>query len=141
MTIELAVEKSVNVRAPVATVWGTITDLERIPRWLNGVKVETTWKVGEPISFTGDWQGKPLEERATILHFEPEKALQYGQWRGRATSPKNQSVVTFTVAPHGNETVVFVRHDHLATDVDRKHADFHWGVTLVVLRDVIEGRK
>jgi hypothetical protein len=48
MSNDPAVQKSIHVKAPIKKVWNTVVDPEKTKEWLNGVFVESTWKVGSP---------------------------------------------------------------------------------------------
>ncbi len=41
-----------------------------------GADVKSDWKVGSSLTYTGEYQGKPYEEKGIIKKIEPEKVLQ-----------------------------------------------------------------
>ena len=43
---------------------------------LHGANVKTDWKVGSRLIYSGEYQGKPYEEKGVIKQIEPEKILQ-----------------------------------------------------------------
>ena len=64
-----------DVRAPVAAVWAALTDAETLGRIMFGSTVETTWEVGSPIVYRGEWEGTPFEDRGVILELTEPTVL------------------------------------------------------------------
>jgi uncharacterized protein YndB with AHSA1/START domain len=59
----LTLNKSITINAPRQTVWDAITKPELIKKYFFGTNTVTTWKVGTPIFFRGEWEGKPYEDK------------------------------------------------------------------------------
>ena len=51
-------------------VWGALTDPEAISAFMFGSKVETDWQVGSPITWTGEYDGKPFTDKGEILQVD-----------------------------------------------------------------------
>ena len=58
----LDLEVQFEINAPVEQVWKALTDPELIKQYFFGTQTETSWKVGTPIYFRGEWDGKPYED-------------------------------------------------------------------------------
>ncbi|HEY5283904.1 MAG TPA: SRPBCC family protein, partial [Polyangia bacterium] len=71
---------SVTVRAPRERVWDAITQPAIVKQYFFGTDLDTDWKVGSPLFFRGEWQGKRYEDRGTVLAYEPMNALEYNYW-------------------------------------------------------------
>jgi uncharacterized protein YndB with AHSA1/START domain len=139
-----AVNRSIRIRAPIATVWDALIDPQKIEQWLNGAHVQTTWKPGSPIMFSGSLEGMTYRDKGVVLQFEPEAILQYSHWSKWSRipdTPDNYSVVTLTVARSAADTLLAVRHENLATDEMYKHSKFHWEMTLPVLKQMLEAEQ
>ena len=63
------------VDASPSKVWRTAT--ERTGLMFMGADVRTDWKEGHPISFKGEWKGKPFEDKGEVETFEPERKLAF----------------------------------------------------------------
>ena len=63
------------INAPPSKVWDALTKPALIKRYLFGTEVTTDWKVGSPITYRGEWQGKTYEDKGKILEIEPGKRL------------------------------------------------------------------
>jgi uncharacterized protein YndB with AHSA1/START domain len=136
------VSESIRIRAPIAIVWDALIDPQKIEQWLNSTHVETTWKPGSPITFSGSLEGMTYRDKGIVLQFEPESILQYNHWSKWSRipdTPDNYSVITLTVERSGADTLLAVRHENLATDEMYKHSKLHWQATLPLLKQLIEG--
>ena len=135
------VKSSIRIRAPIATVWDALVDPKKIERWLNGAHVETTWKPGSAITFSGSLEGMTYRDKGSVLKFEPEAILQYthwSKWSRIPDTPANYSIVTLTVEPADSATLLAVRHENFATEEMYRHSKSHWETTLPVLKQMIE---
>ena len=65
----------ISIGAPRTRVWEALTKPELVKQYFFGTNVVTAWKIGEPILFRGEWEGKPYEDRGTVLSFEPDRSL------------------------------------------------------------------
>lgn len=61
------------ISAPPGQVWNALTDPTVIKKYFLGTEVTTSWRVGEPITFKGEWQGKHYEDKGVVLSYEPEQ--------------------------------------------------------------------
>src|SRR5688572_25589644 len=141
---DLQVTKAVRIAAPLAEVWAWLTEPDRIERWLNGTRVDTSWQVGAPLVFSGIWQGMRFRAKGVVLAFESLRRLQYSQWSRfwrLPDVPENYAVVTMAVTADGDDTILEVTHGRFPLETDAKHANFHWTVTLPVLKDLIESSR
>ena len=65
----------IEINASKENVWHALTDPEMIKQYLFGTTVTTDWKVGSPITYQGEWEGKKYEDKGKILEFEKEKKI------------------------------------------------------------------
>jgi uncharacterized protein YndB with AHSA1/START domain len=91
--IDLATRASVTIDAPIDEVWNALTTPELIKRWFFGVDTETDWQVGSPLVHRGEWQGKPYEDKGTILASEPPTKLVHTHW----SRPPASQIVRSTI--------------------------------------------
>ncbi|MFY8036896.1 MAG: SRPBCC domain-containing protein, partial [Cyclobacteriaceae bacterium] len=54
----LTLNLSFLINASSQKVWTALTDPEMVKQYFFGTKLQTTWKVGDPITFSGEWEGK-----------------------------------------------------------------------------------
>jgi uncharacterized protein YndB with AHSA1/START domain len=145
---EVTAEATVDINAPRSEVWRSLTDPERIKQYYLGAEVQTTWRVGSPITFKGEWEGKSYEDKGEILVFDPERELAYSHWSamgGKPDAPENYRVVRVTVNERDGTTRVTLQQSNLeggATDEDRANrGDYekNWAQMLKGLKQTTEG--
>src|SRR5688500_14564591 len=56
-----------DIDAPITEVWAALTDTDRLGEIMFGSTVETDWAIGSPIVYRGEWEGRPFEDRGTVL--------------------------------------------------------------------------
>src|SRR6188474_1665744 len=89
------------IHAPASKVWDAITKAELIKQYLFGSDVISDWKVGSPIIYKGEWEGKSFEDKGKILEMKPEKLLRSTHWSplsGVPDSPENYHTVTYELS-------------------------------------------
>ncbi len=144
MSENYTAEKQITINAPVAAVWHTLTDPALVSRYLHGTTMKTTWEVGSPITWSGEWQGKPYEDKGTVLAVEPGKLLRTTHWSpmgGSEDRPENYHMVTYELAGRGGETILTLKQDNNASrEVAEAMAEDNWGPVLEGLKAVAENQ-
>ncbi|HTB53459.1 MAG TPA: SRPBCC family protein [Ferruginibacter sp.] len=129
------------IDAPVSKVWEALTKPEIIKQYFFGTDTHTDWKVGNPIRFTGEWQGKKYEDKGTILNFEPNKQIKYSYWSsmsGIEDKPENYVTVTYDLARNDEDTMVTITQDNIPDEKMKEHSEQNWGKVLTDLKTLLE---
>lgn len=141
--IDLILKKTININAPVSKVWEAVSTSAWWDKYFEGTKVESEWKVGAPITFTGNWQGKDFTDKGTILKVEKEKTIQYNYWSGfsgRPDVPENYMTITIQLTPKGNETELVLTQENFSSEEQYKHSDFGWNAVLNKIKGLLESK-
>ena len=102
-------EKQITVNASVDAVWQALTDPELVKQYMHGTNMETDWKVGGPITWKGEWEGKAYEDKGEVLEVEPKKRIKHTHWSpmgGTEDKPENYHTVTYDLEEEGDKTVL-----------------------------------
>jgi uncharacterized protein YndB with AHSA1/START domain len=137
----LTATSSVLVDAGPSAVWAGITDPELISKIFFGAKVDTDWQEGSPITFSGEWDGKPFVDKGEILRIERERLFQYTYWSplsGTVDTPQNYATITFRLAPRDGGTELTVTQDSVADEAGRTQAESNWQMVLDNLKQEVE---
>ena len=132
---------SVTIRAPIEEVWNALTTPELIKRWFFGVDTETDWQVGSPLVHRGEWQGKPYEDRGTILRFEPPTLLVHSHWSpasGLPDRPEHYQEVTWSLTDRDGTTTLTVAETNLPSQEAKAISEESWKAALTNLKDLLE---
>lgn len=132
---------SMLINAPVSKVWDALTKPELIKQYLFDTDVVTDWKVGSPILYRGEWEGKPFEDKGEILAFEPEKKLASTHWSplsGVPDTPENYHTVTYDLVSKDDKTEITITQDNNANEQERVRSEENWKSVLVGLKNLLE---
>ena len=141
MTAKLVAKASTKIDAPPAKVWDALVKPELIRKYMFGATVVSDWRVGSPIVWKGEWQGKKYEDKGVILEMQPQRRLRYSHYSplsGLPETPENFHNVTIELAPDGRRTAVQLSQDNNPTDEGRKHSEENWKKMLAGLKGVAE---
>jgi uncharacterized protein YndB with AHSA1/START domain len=136
-----AVKKSLLLKASPAVVWQAITDPETIKRYFFGTNVETDWKPGSPITYSGNWKGKEYKDRGTILEVDKEKKLSHTHWSSLSELPdipENYYTVTYELEPRGEDTLLTVVQAGNMSKETFEHSCENWEMVLQKLKEILE---
>lgn len=130
------------IHAPASKVWQALVNPEIIKQYLFNTDVISDWKVGSPILYKGEWEGKPFEDKGEILEIEPEKVLKSTHWSplsGVPDTPENYHTVTYTLSEKGDATEVTITQDNNASEQEKAHSEKNWQTVLKGMKDLLEG--
>jgi uncharacterized protein YndB with AHSA1/START domain len=142
MDNKLTARATTTINAPVSKVWQALVNPEIIKQYLFDTEVITDWKVGSPITYKGQWQGKAFEDKGKILEIEPEKTLVSTHWSplaGTPDTPENYHTVTYTLSDKGQSTEVTITQDNNSTEEEREHSEQNWRTVLEGMKKLLEG--
>lgn len=135
-------EKSITIDAPVDAVWKALTNPEKVKEYMHGTTIATDWKVGSPITWSGEWKGASYQDKGVVLAFEPEKSLSTTYWSsmsGTEDKPENYYTVTYTLDGDGTSTNLTLQQDgNESQEAADTMAENNWGPVLEALKKVAE---
>jgi len=129
------------VNAPASKVWDALTSPSLIKQYLFGTEVTSDWKVGSPITYRGEWEGKSYEDKGEILQIEPDKLLVSTFWSslaGLPDLPENYKTVRYELSPEGSRTKLTITQDNNATQEEADHSTQNWTTVLDKLKELLE---
>lgn len=141
MDQNLIATASITVHAPASRVWEALTKPELIKQYFFGSNIVTDWKVGSPIYYRGEWQGRPYEDKGVVQAFEPERRLVATHWSplsGMPDTPENYHTVSYELKGHGDSTDVTITQDHNASEEEKQHSQQGWEIVLAGLKQLLE---
>src|ERR1044071_6348847 len=134
-------KQSITIASPRPKVWEALTKPELVKKYFFGTTVESTWKKGDPIRFTGEWDGKKYEDKGKILDIEKDKLLKYSyfsSWSGKPDALENYHNVTYTLNDIAGGTEFVVEQEGLETEDAAEHTEKNWASIMEDLRKLLE---
>ena len=141
MDTNLIAKASVNINASTDKVWNALVNPDAIKQYMFGTNVVSDWHEGSPIIWKGEWQGKPYEDKGTILQFKPKQKIQYNHFSplsGLSDKPENYHTVTVELSIEDNQTHVLLTQDKNANEEERIHSEKNWEMMLNGLKKFAE---
>ena len=141
METNLIAKSSVTINASKGKVWHALVTPDLIKQYMFGTEVASDWTVGGPITWKGEWQGKPYEDKGLILQFKPERTLQYTHFSpaaGLPDKPENYQTVSFMLSETDGETTVTVAESNFPSAKAREMSEQAWRQVLDALKHLIE---
>lgn len=129
------------INSHVDSVWQALVNPEKIKKYMFGTTVTTDWKVGSPITWEGEWEGKAYKDKGKILEITPNKRLQYSHYSplaGEADTPENYHTVTIELKEDTDQTKVTLTQDGNKDEAAQKHSAENWGKMLAELKKQTE---
>lgn len=134
MSENLVARAVVEVRASAEDVWSVMVD--PAARWMVGSEVTSTYVVGDPITFDGEWEGKPFQDHGEIVEVGRPRLLRYTHYSplsGQPDVPENYHHLTFTLDDSGGSTTVTLEQDGNGSAEEVEHAEGLWRQVLEAL--------
>lgn len=141
MKNNITAKVSISINAPVSRVWDALTKPEIIKQYFFGTDATSDWKVGSPVTFKGEWEGKTYEDKGTVTANEPNRLLSYLYWSsmsGKEDKPENYANVTYKLSQRNNSTDLTITQDNIADEKTKEHSVQNWKSVLNDLKKLLE---
>lgn len=141
MKSNIKAQASINIHATISNVWEALTNPEIIKKYFFGTNAITDWKVGSPIKFTGEWEGKSYTDKGTILAIQKNKLIKYDYWSsmsGIEDKPENYVIVTYQLSGEGENVNLSVLQENIPDEKMKVHSEENWNKVLKGLKKVVE---
>jgi uncharacterized protein YndB with AHSA1/START domain len=128
-------------KAPKSKVWAALTKPEIIKQYFFGTNLVTDWKVGHPILWKGEWEGKAYEDKGTVLAFNPENNLKYtyfSSFSGDKDIPENYRRITYELKENNGVTELAIVQENCKSDEDKSHSEGNWKSVMEGMRKLVE---
>lgn len=129
------------IDAPASKVWDAFTSPDVAKQYLYGTAVMTDWKIGSPITFTGEANGRPYVEKGVILQSDPPKLFQYTSWNslsGTENKPENYTPVSYELYEENDATTLTIIQENIQSEEAREVAEQNWAEVAANLKYVLE---
>jgi uncharacterized protein YndB with AHSA1/START domain len=130
------------INTPASRVWDALTNPELIKQYLFGTQVTTDWKVGNPITYKGTWEGKVYEDKGKVLQVEPGKLLVSTFWSslsGLPDVPESYKTVRYELSTEGSGTRLTIAQDNNDSQEEASHSEQNWKMVLDGMKKLLEG--
>ncbi len=137
----LTLNLSFLINASSQKVWTALTDPEMVKQYFFGTSLQTTWKVGDPITFSGEWEGKAYVDKGTILQIDEGKSVAYNYWSsfsGKEDKPENYATIVYRLEEQEEQTTLIIQQDRIADQEALAHSEQNWKMIVNSMKELIE---
>ena len=131
-----------DVAAAPERVWAALTEPEQIAAYMDGSNVTTTWEVGSPITWDGDYQGRAYQDKGKVLTYDEPHVLSmthYSPMMGQPDEPENYHTLVYTLSPTDDGgTHLDLKQDGNESDEQAEQFSQHWQQMLDDLKALVE---
>ena len=107
-----------------------------------GSRVETDWEVGHPITWNGEWEGKPYQDKGQVLAYdEPERlsVTHFSPLTGQDDVPESYHTLVYELDENDGVTTVSLSQDNNGSEEEAEHSRANWQMMLEGLKKQVEG--
>ncbi|HJQ08088.1 MAG TPA: SRPBCC domain-containing protein [Candidatus Saccharimonadales bacterium] len=141
MSNSFTATKSIIINATSTIVWKALTSPEIVKQYMFDAEVVSDWQPGSSLIYKGMWEGKPYEDKGTIIEIEPERLLRatyYSALSGLEDKPENYNTVTYKLTAGDGSTKLTVIQDNNPTQEAADKAAENWGMVLKTIKQLLE---
>ncbi|MCY1676178.1 SRPBCC domain-containing protein [Pseudarthrobacter sp. SL88] len=132
---------STTIDAPPDRVWNVITDPAAAREFMFGAKLETDWAEGSPITWSGEWDGKPYQDRGKVLEVDPGRRLvhtHFSALSGEDDVPENYHTLTWTLQDRDGGTHLTLAQDNNPSQEAANHSKGMWDKLVADVKAIAE---
>jgi uncharacterized protein YndB with AHSA1/START domain len=130
-----------DIKASPARVWEVLTDPDRLMEIWFGAEVKTDWHKGSPVTWSGEWEGKPYQDKGEILEVDPGRLLKvthYSPLSGQPDVPENYHTLTYQLDDYGTSTHLSLTQDNNASEEEAAHSRGMWEMLVAKVKEAAE---
>jgi uncharacterized protein YndB with AHSA1/START domain len=138
---KVAATAKIVINASPAKVWDALINPQLVRQYLYGAEIASDWKKGSPVTFKGEWKGKPYEDKGVILDFQPGKLLKlthYSPLSGLPDVPENYHVVTYALSESGGRTTLTITQENNRDQAEVDDSTKTWNTILSGMKTLLE---
>jgi uncharacterized protein YndB with AHSA1/START domain len=131
----------VDVAATPERVWAALTDPEQIAVYMQGSKVTTSWEVGTPITWDGEYDGRAYQDKGEVLTYDEPNVLSvthYSPMMGQPDEPENYHTLVYTLTADGDRTHLELTQDGNESEEQAQQFSQNWQSMLDGLKAHVE---
>jgi uncharacterized protein YndB with AHSA1/START domain len=141
MANEMILNLEVTINASISKTWDAITNPEIVKQYFFGTELKTTWEIGSPIVFSGEWEDKPYEDKGIILNYQFEKLIEYNYWSnfsGTEDKPENYANISYHLTEKEGVTLLEITQDGFKNQEAIDHSKGNWIAIMDEMKKIVE---
>lgn len=147
--MSLFIKNSITIEAPASKVWNALVNPEQTRKYMFGCEAISDWRVGSPLLWKGQYEGKEMVfVKGIVVDIIPERLLAYTVFDPSSTIedvPENYLTVTYELkSTDGSTSFTVTQGDYAAVaDGERRFKESSnngegWNPLLVQIKNLVE---
>lgn len=135
---------TITVKAPASAVWKALTDPAIVKQYFFGTNVESDWKKGSPVTWSGEWEGKAYKDKGNVLEITPGKYVKYSYWSsmsGTEDKLENYQNVSYNLSEKDGVTTLEIGQDNIKDEAAKEHSEQNWQHIFGKMKELVEAGK
>ncbi len=131
----------VDVVANPHRVWAALTDPREIAGYMGGSHVTTTWRVGSPITWDGEYDGRAYQDKGEVLTYDEPHVLSvthYSPMTGQPDEAQNYHTLVYTLTATAEGTHLELTQDGCDDEEQAARFSRNWQGMLDGLKAQVE---
>jgi uncharacterized protein YndB with AHSA1/START domain len=131
-----------DVAATPGRVWAALTEPEQIAAYMQGSQVTTTWQIGSPITWDGEYDGRSYQDKGEVLTYDEPHVLSvthYSPMMGQPDEPQSYHTLVYTLTATGEGTHLEFTQDGCDSEEQAAQFSHNWQGMLDGLKAHVEG--
>lgn len=140
----LNLKTTITVKAPASAVWKALTDPAIVKQYFFGTNVESDWKKGSPVTWSGEWEGKAYKDKGNVLEITPGKYVKYSYWSsmsGTEDKLENYQNVSYNLSEKDGVTTLEIGQDNIKDEAAKEHSEQNWQHIFGKMKELVEAGK
>jgi uncharacterized protein YndB with AHSA1/START domain len=129
------------ISASPQQVWDALTDPDAIEQFMFGAKVDTDWEEGSAITWSGEYDGKPYQDKGEILEVVESRRLRlthYSPLSGEDDVPESYHTLDYRLAAEGDSTRLTLDQDGNDSEEQSDQFAQNWQAMLDQVKKYVE---
>jgi uncharacterized protein YndB with AHSA1/START domain len=130
-----------DVAAAPERVWAALTEPEQIAAYMYGSRVATTWEVGSPITWDGEYEGRAYQDKGEVLIYDEPQVLSvthYSPMMGKPDEPESYHTLVYTLTATDAGTHLALTQDGNESEEQAEQFSQSWQQMLDGLKTQVE---
>jgi uncharacterized protein YndB with AHSA1/START domain len=131
----------VHIDADPVRVWEVLTDPDEIKKFMFGAKVDTDWEEGSTITWSGEHEGKPYQDKGEILEVVENERLRmthFSPLSGEDDVPENYHTLDYRLTADGDGTKLVLEQDGNDSEEQAEQFSQNWQAMLDQVKERAE---
>lgn len=129
------------ISASPEQVWDALTDPVAISRFMFGSQVDTDWRVGSTITWTGEYDGRQFQDKGEILEMDEPSRLRmthYSPMSGRPDEPESYHHLDYRLESTDAGTRLTLDQDGNSSEEQAEQFAANWQLMLDQVKQYVE---